>query len=169
MTRDMINHPAHYLAGRKFEPIDVIEDWGLGYHLGTVLKYVARAGRKDDLVQDLKKCQWYLNRFIEKIGGSEASTPVEQEEREDYADLVETMTELKKWLDTKAKNVSLSAGQRTLLNELRGILQQEEIQAIRQLVGTAPWLAGLAKLEEPERDLVDVFDVADSRRAAGGM
>jgi len=40
-TNDNINHPSHYTFG-KIEPIDVIEDWGLPYHLGNTVKYIAR-------------------------------------------------------------------------------------------------------------------------------
>ena len=64
---DTINHPNHYAHGRKYEPIDVIEDWQLGFHLGNTVKYIARAGRKDDMVQDLEKARWYLDRKIQSI------------------------------------------------------------------------------------------------------
>jgi hypothetical protein len=66
MTRhDPINSPSHYAEGRQYEPIDVIHDWELGYNLGNVVKYVSRAGRKLDLVEDLKKARFYLNKEIE--------------------------------------------------------------------------------------------------------
>lgn len=73
MTHDPINNPAHYAEGRRYEPINVIEDWRLSYRLGNVVKYVSRAGRKDPAktVEDLKKAQWYLSREIEAL---EAST-----------------------------------------------------------------------------------------------
>ena len=64
MTADMVNSPPHYKDGRNFEPIDVIEDWGLGFHLANSLKYISRIGRKDDPVQDARKAIWYLERFI---------------------------------------------------------------------------------------------------------
>jgi hypothetical protein len=62
---DNVNHPSHYTSG-KIEVIDFIEDQKLPYHLGNVVKYVARAGKKDPAktVEDLKKAAWYLNRFI---------------------------------------------------------------------------------------------------------
>jgi hypothetical protein len=65
---DNVNHPAHY-AESKHEPIDVIEDWGLGFHLGNVVKYVARAGKKDPtkVLEDLKKARWYLDRHIKNL------------------------------------------------------------------------------------------------------
>ena len=64
---DAVNSPSHYSEGRSLETIDVIEDWGLGFHLGNAVKYIARAGRKDDILQDLRKAQWYLNREIENL------------------------------------------------------------------------------------------------------
>ena len=66
-NHDPINSPSHYAEGRKFEPIDVIADWELNYHLGNTLKYVSRAGRKQNCLEDLKKARWYLSREIETL------------------------------------------------------------------------------------------------------
>ena len=63
-AHDAVNHPPHYTTG-KIEVIDFIEDQKLGYHLGNVIKYVARAKHKGDYVENLKKAQWYLNREVE--------------------------------------------------------------------------------------------------------
>lgn len=65
---DAVNHPSHYTDG-KIEVIDFIEDKKLGYHLGNVVKYVSRAGKKnpDKEIEDLKKARWYLNRYIERL------------------------------------------------------------------------------------------------------
>ena len=68
---DVINHTQHYTLG-KIEVIDFIEDKGLNFNLGNVVKYVARAGHKKSsgksmdakALEDLKKAQWYLNREI---------------------------------------------------------------------------------------------------------
>jgi len=66
----VVYYPTHYTFG-KFEVIDVIEDWGLGFHLANVVKYVARAGRKSDSpLQDLKKARFYLDRLIQIHEGS---------------------------------------------------------------------------------------------------
>lgn len=62
---DDINHPSQYTQG-DIEVIDYIEDKKLGYRLGNVVKYVSRAGHKDDAIKDLKKARWYLNREIAK-------------------------------------------------------------------------------------------------------
>ena len=66
---ETINHPSHYAEGRKYEPIDVIEDWELGFCLGNAVKYISRAGRKnpDAYIEDLKKAIWYIEREIRKV------------------------------------------------------------------------------------------------------
>ena len=60
MDEKMIKSPKHYTEGRKFEPKDVIRDWDLNFNLGNAVKYLARAGRKGDAVEDLKKAQQYI-------------------------------------------------------------------------------------------------------------
>jgi hypothetical protein len=64
---EKINHPSHYAAGRKYEPIDVIDDWGLGFSLGNALKYISRAGRKESVIDDLNKAVWYIQHEISRI------------------------------------------------------------------------------------------------------
>jgi hypothetical protein len=66
---DMVNHPTHYTRG-KIEVIDFIEDQQLPYHLGNVIKYIARAGYKGDKLEDLKKARWYLDRYINEVMGN---------------------------------------------------------------------------------------------------
>jgi hypothetical protein len=67
---DPVNHPPHYTHG-SHEPIDVIEDWRLGFCLGNTVKYIARAGHKDPAktIEDLKKARWYLDREIARLEG----------------------------------------------------------------------------------------------------
>lgn len=60
-----VDHPPHYTFG-KLEVIDVIEDWDLGFHLGNAVKYIARAGKKGDALEDLRKARWYLEREIKR-------------------------------------------------------------------------------------------------------
>lgn len=64
LKHDAVSNPEHYTAGRQHEPLDVVEDWCLDFHLGNVVKYIARAGRKGDIVQDLEKAMFYLTRKI---------------------------------------------------------------------------------------------------------
>lgn len=63
---DDINKPPHYNQG-KIEPIDVIEDWNLGFHLGNTVKYINRAPHKGQELKDLEKAEWYLKRRIVKL------------------------------------------------------------------------------------------------------
>nr|DAU54665.1 MAG TPA: nucleotide kinase [Caudoviricetes sp.] len=58
---DSIHKPSNYTRGRKYEPKDVIRDWGLNFNLGSAVKYISRAGRKDDIVQDLMKAVEFIN------------------------------------------------------------------------------------------------------------
>lgn len=73
--KDNVKHPSHYIEGRKFEPKDVIRDWGLNFNLGSAVKYISRAGRKDDIVQDLKKAQEFIQFEIDAIEAERAKAP----------------------------------------------------------------------------------------------
>ena len=63
---ECIDHPPHYTFG-AIEVIDAIEDWRLGFHLGNVVKYVARSAHKGDQLVDLRKARWYLEREIARL------------------------------------------------------------------------------------------------------
>ena len=73
---NVIEHPKHYTYS-KIECIEVIEAWGLGFHLGSCLKYFCRAGKKDPSkeVEDLKKAAWYLERWIETLEAKQEKRP----------------------------------------------------------------------------------------------
>lgn len=64
---DSVHRPAHYAEGRKYEPRKVIADWGLNFNLGNAVKYVARAGRKGDKIEDLRKAIQYIEFEIEEL------------------------------------------------------------------------------------------------------
>ena len=59
-----MKHEEHYTK-TKIEPIDVIEDWELGFHLGNVIKYIGRHKHKGGK-KDLMKALFYLNRHIDE-------------------------------------------------------------------------------------------------------
>lgn len=65
---DVVNHPQHYQFS-IFEPIKVIQAWDLSFALGNVVKYIARAGRKDSskLIEDLEKAKRYLELELEHL------------------------------------------------------------------------------------------------------
>jgi len=70
---DTVEHPRHYTFG-GIEVIDAIEAWELGFHLGNVVKYVARAAHKGCFLEDLRKARWYLDRRIE-LASQQTATP----------------------------------------------------------------------------------------------
>jgi hypothetical protein len=70
---DAIDHPEHYGGGdNPYEAIKVVEAWGLDFHLGNVVKYISRAGKKGDILEDLKKARWYLDRAISNLERAKA-------------------------------------------------------------------------------------------------
>ena len=60
-----VDHPKHYNI-TKFEVIDIIEEFELGFHLGNAIKYILRAKHKGKYKEDLEKAIWYLNRELDK-------------------------------------------------------------------------------------------------------
>ena len=63
---DPIN-PDHYRSG-DMEAIDVIEAFFPdSFHLGNAFKYIARAGKKGDTIEDLQKSVWYVQREIARL------------------------------------------------------------------------------------------------------
>jgi hypothetical protein len=68
VKKEMVDHPKHY-GGKDnpYEAIKVIEAWGLGFCLGNTIKYISRAGKKENTLQDLEKALWYLEREVKKL------------------------------------------------------------------------------------------------------
>ena len=69
---DIVTKPKYYKVEIKGVPIDVIDianAYNLSFMKGNAIKYILRAGKKDLLVQDLKKAIECLNREIEYEGG----------------------------------------------------------------------------------------------------
>lgn len=60
--------PEHYKRLSP-EPKDVIRSWGLNFNLGSAVKYISRAGHKDEIVQDLKKAQQFIQFEIDYLKG----------------------------------------------------------------------------------------------------
>jgi hypothetical protein len=71
-NKEMINHPEHY-GGKDniYEVVKVCEAWDLDKdaYLFNVVKYVARAGKKDPNkeIEDLEKSRFYLERKINNL------------------------------------------------------------------------------------------------------
>ena len=69
-NKEMVNHPSHYGGAENvYEAIKVIEAWELDFHLGNTVKYISRAGQKNQEkeLEDLLKSKWYLDRKIENL------------------------------------------------------------------------------------------------------
>lgn len=63
---DPVNHPSHYTSSPSgVECIDVIEHMTL--NVGNATKYLWRAGQKGDLIEDLSKARWYVDREIKRV------------------------------------------------------------------------------------------------------
>ncbi|MFE8916849.1 DUF3310 domain-containing protein [Streptomyces globisporus] len=68
---DAVNHPSHYTSHPSgVECIQVTEH--MNFNLGNSVKYLWRAGLKgeDTSIQDLQKAVWYIEREIQRLGGS---------------------------------------------------------------------------------------------------
>ena len=73
MKEDMVNHPSHYTWLKEKCGIEVIDiTRHMDFDLGNVIKYVLRAGRKEDdsmpqlekWIEDLEKARFYLDDAI---------------------------------------------------------------------------------------------------------
>lgn len=80
---DPVNHPSHYTGGSSgIECIDAIEaafspEEVSGFRKINAFKYLWRAGKKGDELEDLRKAQWYLDR---EVWSREESVEVEADE-----------------------------------------------------------------------------------------
>lgn len=68
---DLVNSPDHYASG-GIECIDAIEESMAsyafhGYLKGNCQKYLWRYEAKENPIQDLQKCRWYLDKLIEAL------------------------------------------------------------------------------------------------------
>jgi hypothetical protein len=65
----------HYDNGKEYDVIDFCQHYKLSFNRGNVVKYIARAGRKDDELQDLYKAKDYIEReiaFVRELRNKEA-------------------------------------------------------------------------------------------------
>ena len=66
---EAVNHPAHYGGDVTHETFKCLAAWGLvdNAYVWNAVKYLSRAGKKGDRLEDLKKARWYLDREIERL------------------------------------------------------------------------------------------------------
>lgn len=68
MEYDPVTRPRHYQTDSGLEAIEVIEAFfAENYHLGNAFKYLARAGKKHDRIEDLDKAIWYVQRYKQTL------------------------------------------------------------------------------------------------------
>jgi hypothetical protein len=59
--------PTHYNNGKQYDLIDVALDYNLNFFRFNVLKYICRAGKKEDEIKDLEKAIDYLERELQHL------------------------------------------------------------------------------------------------------
>lgn len=66
MKKDLVNHPSHYTSHPSgIEAIQVTR-W-MNFNLGNAMKYIWRAGLKNDAIEDLRKAEFYIKDEIERL------------------------------------------------------------------------------------------------------
>ena len=74
MANSNDNGPSYYRRG-DIQVWDFVRDQGLNFHLGNAIKYICRAGYKEDKIKDLTKAIHYLQNELENT--IHQSKPVE--------------------------------------------------------------------------------------------
>jgi hypothetical protein len=65
-TYDPVEHPKHYTQHPSgVECIEITEH--MNFNLGNAIKYIWRAGLKNENIEDLRKARWYLDREIQRL------------------------------------------------------------------------------------------------------
>lgn len=59
--------PSHYQTENNIDIIDFCKMYDLNFNRGNVIKYVARAGKKDDEIKDLEKALDFIQREIKYL------------------------------------------------------------------------------------------------------
>lgn len=69
-----VAHQQHYEA-RRIQPVQIIEMYQLGFHLGNVIKYVLRSDKRGQQLRDLQKARWYIDRAIKVLEDDPTADP----------------------------------------------------------------------------------------------
>lgn len=78
MTKEAVDHPRHYNAHPSgIECVDIAEH--LGFNHGNAIKYLWRAGEKDQatVIEDMRKARWYLAREMARKNMPALALPAE--------------------------------------------------------------------------------------------
>lgn len=65
---EVVTYEPNYYKENGMQVIEIVDNFGLDFCLGNVIKYICRAGKKtgNNTVDDLRKALWYLIREINK-------------------------------------------------------------------------------------------------------
>jgi hypothetical protein len=81
---DNVNHPKHYTSHPSgVECITIAEH--MNFNRGNALKYLWRAGEKGDVLEDLRKARWYIEREMKRIERERAEGAMKQEAEKLFA------------------------------------------------------------------------------------
>ena len=72
MKKDQVVKPEHYERW-EIEPVTFIMLNNMDFWRGNVIKYVARAGFKDNEIQDLEKAKRYIDMRINQLEGRQVT------------------------------------------------------------------------------------------------
>ena len=66
---EAVNHPSHYGGDVPHETYKCLRAWGLENDalIWNAVKYLSRAGKKGNKIEDLEKSVWYINARIEQL------------------------------------------------------------------------------------------------------
>ena len=66
---EAVNHPSHYGGDVPHETYKCLRAWGLENDalIWNAVKYLSRAGKKGNKIEDLEKSIWYINARIEQL------------------------------------------------------------------------------------------------------
>ncbi len=65
---EVVDHPAHYQHPSGIECIDIVEN--MSFNMGNAVKYIWRREQKGDVLTNLRKSRWYIQRERKRRAGS---------------------------------------------------------------------------------------------------
>ena len=83
MAETTNDHGPEYYRRGSIQVWDFVRDQELNFHLGNVIKYVCRAGHKEDDIEDLSKALHYLSNEIEFRTSQRVSRGIQRKELTD--------------------------------------------------------------------------------------
>lgn len=95
--------PSHYCDGKQYEPRKVISDWGLNFNLGNAIKYISRAGLKENEKKedDIRKAIQYLKFELEDLFGKFEEEPLLPEY---FKHIAERISDISYWYTEPKKH-----------------------------------------------------------------